>query len=403
MTTTMSWHQRLNHIMPFGSSTCSKAPKLLPEEPQVIVRGDGCRVWDDQDREFIDFRNSLGPITLGYKFPAVDEAIRKQLDNGIIFGHPHPLECEVAELICAVIPCAEQARFLKTGGEACAAAIKAARCYTGRDHIIHVGYSGWLNALAKAGATLPGRTAVDYPAGVPHTLSDLHHMSPWNDVDALNKWLSEYEGKVAAVIVAASYADMDKGESFYPRLRQLTHKHGIVLIFDEIVTGFRIAIGGVGEYFDVKPDMAVFAKGIANGMPLSVYCGNRELMGAINNALVSTTYGGETLSLAAAKAAITTYREQDVVGHIWKTAEGLWSKFNDMARGHGLPIGLKGFWPCPMFAFEDAEIAEPFFRAAYAHGLSLYNVPYVNFSHKQPDVDEALTRFDAALKELAAS
>jgi len=110
-----------------------------------------------------------------------------------------------------------------------------------------------------------------------------------------------------------------------------------------------------------------------------------------------------TASGVTAKAAITTYREQDVVGHIWKTAEGLWSKFNDLTRSHGLPIGFKGFWPCPMFTFEDTSLQQPFFRAAYRHGLSLYNVPYVNFSHHQQDVDEALTRFDAALKELAAS
>src|SRR4051812_48526711 len=124
-----SWTERLNDVMPFGSSTCSKAPQLPPDEPAVVVRGDGCRVWDDRGREFIDFRNGLGPVTLGYRFPAVDEAIRKQLDSGIVFGHPHPLECEVAELLRDLIPCAEQVRFLKTGGEAIAACVRLARAY----------------------------------------------------------------------------------------------------------------------------------------------------------------------------------------------------------------------------------------------------------------------------------
>jgi len=151
------WYERLQQVMPFGSSTCSKKAQYLPDEPSVIVRGKGCRVWDAEGREFIDFRNSLGPITLGYRFSAVDDAIREQLDNGIIFGHPHPLECEVAEMLCEVVPCAEQARFLKTGGEAMAACIRLARAFTGRDHVIQIGYNGWINSLASGARVLPGQ------------------------------------------------------------------------------------------------------------------------------------------------------------------------------------------------------------------------------------------------------
>src|SRR5690349_7156651 len=118
------WTERLQRVMPWGSSTCSKAPRYAPEEPGVIVRGKGCRVWDTDEREFIDFRYGLGPVTLGYGFPAVDAAIREQLENGIVFGHPHPLEAEVAEMLCESIPCAKQVRFLKTGGETIAACIR---------------------------------------------------------------------------------------------------------------------------------------------------------------------------------------------------------------------------------------------------------------------------------------
>src|SRR6476661_4310835 len=156
---TNRWTQRLQDVMPFGSSTSSKAPSLEPEEPSVIARGKGCRVWDDRGREFIDFRNGLGPVTLGYAFPAVNEAIKKQLDNGCVYGHPHPLECEVAEMLRDMIPCAEQVRFLKTGGEALAACIKIARAYTNREHVIQVGYNGWINSLSAGGRILPGQNA----------------------------------------------------------------------------------------------------------------------------------------------------------------------------------------------------------------------------------------------------
>src|SRR5690606_4332241 len=134
------------------------------------------------------FRNGLGPVTLGYQFPEVNEAIRQQLDNGIIFGHAHPLEAEVAELLCELIPCAEQARFLKTGGEAIAAAIRIARKFTGRDRIVQIGYHGWVIAVAGGGPQLPGqRTESAKVPGVPMALSELHHSSGWNNIEALEK------------------------------------------------------------------------------------------------------------------------------------------------------------------------------------------------------------------------
>jgi glutamate-1-semialdehyde 2,1-aminomutase len=399
-----AWVERSRAVMPWGSSTCSKAPGLLPEEPGVIVKGAGCRVWDADGREFIDFRNGLGPVTLGYQFPAVDEAIRKQLESGIVFGHPHPLECEVAELVCELVPCAEQARFLKTGGEAIAAAIRLARHYTGRDHIIQIGYNGWLNSLAAGGAALPGRQAASVP-GVPQSVSALHHPAAWNDLRGLERLFDEYDGQVAALIVAADYAGMEEGHTFYPAIRALTRKHGSVLIFDEIVTGFRIAVGGVQEYFGVVPDLAVFSKGIANGMPLSVYAGSKEIMKAcdVGGAIITSTFGGEALSLAAAKACIATYRNHDVVGHLWKQGERMWSALNRLFAAYGIPLEVRGFRPCPSLVQlpgADGGWKERFFRLAYRYGVSLYHVSYVNFSHSESDIDEALSRLEFACEQL---
>ncbi len=396
------WRRRALAVMPFGSSTCSKAPQYPPEEPAVIVRGRGCRVWDAEGREFIDFRNSLGPVTLGYCFPDTDRAIREQLNAGIIFGHPHPLECEVAEELRDLIPCAEKLRFLKTGGEAVAACIRLARAYTGREHVVQIGYNGWLNSLAGGGPALPSQAAPPSPPGVPACLSALHHAAAWNDRAGIERLFSELDGRIAAVVVAASYAGIEQGRGFYPFLREITRRHGTVLVFDEIVTGFRIALAGVQEYFQVTPDLAVFAKGVANGMPLSVYCGAAELMDACRpgGVIVSSTYGGEALSLAAAKAVIRVYQERRVIEHLWTQGRTLWDSLNQQFQRRRLPMKMTGAPPCPQLTLEPGappNLREAFVRAAFRNGVSLYNVSYVNFSHRAADVSETLERLERTL------
>lgn len=394
--------------MPFGSSCGSKAAVLIPEEPAVIVRGKGCRAWDAEGREFIDFKNALGPVTLGYQFPAVDNAIREQLEKGILFSAPAPLEAEVSEMLCEVIPCAEQAVFLKTGGEACAAVIRLARAYTGRDHVIQIGYNGWLNTLGHGARILPSMNVIagaNLP-GVPAVLSDLHHIAAWNGEQSIRELFDEFDGKIAAVIVAMDYAEAEAGKTFYPFLRQITEKNSALLIFDEIVTGFRVALGGVQEYFGVIPDLAVFAKGIANGMPLSVYTGKREIMKLLargGGVVVSSTCAGDALSLAACKAVIRTYLEQDVIGHMWKCGTYLWDALNELFRQYHYPLEMKGLPCCKFFKPTDSErigAKNDFFRACFGNGVSLYNTSYINFSHQRPDLEEALQRMENALVQI---
>ena len=179
-------------------------------EPCYVVRGQGCRVWDLDGNEYIDFRNALGPISLGYRFPAVDNAVRRQLENGIVFGYSSPLEVAVARHLVEIIPCAESVRFLKTGGEAMAAAIKLARAFTGRDLVLMCGYHGWLQTMglgvrkrcSRSIARCPGATSV------------------------LRGGLRREGNRIAAVSVACAYAEAKQGHSFYPALRELTRKHG---------------------------------------------------------------------------------------------------------------------------------------------------------------------------------
>ncbi|WP_406247570.1 aminotransferase class III-fold pyridoxal phosphate-dependent enzyme [Microbacterium sp. M] len=397
-----SWKERALAVMPVGSSTNSKAPALLPEEPEVIVRGRGCRVWDDRGREFIDFRNALGPVTLGYADPAVDAAISAQLADGILFGHPHPLETIAAELFCELVPGAEAARFLKTGGEALAAVIRIARASTGRDRVVQIGYNGWLNSLAPGARVLPG-AAVDVVPGVPASLAVLHHQVAWEDRAALAALFAEHGSEIALVLVAADYPSLPDAAGFYGCLREMTSHHGALLAYDEMVTGFRIAIGGVAERFGVIPDLAVYGKGIANGMPLAVYCGRRDVLGVLDRGevVVSSTYGGETLSLAAGVAVMTAFRDEDVVAELHRTGSRLQNGINGILMRHGIAARLAGLEVCPQFVSDDPELIPRLLRAAFAEGVSLYSVVYVNRAHTDADIDDALRRLDRAWAGIA--
>ncbi|MFC1582142.1 aminotransferase class III-fold pyridoxal phosphate-dependent enzyme [Planctomycetota bacterium] len=397
-----SWqrHNELKQYLGAGSSTGSKAPHYEGDAPALIVRGKGCRVWDLDGNEYIDFRNALGPVTLGYAIDEIDQAVIAQLKDGIIFGHPHPLEGEVAERLCGVIPCAEKVRFLKTGGEALSATIKIARAVTGRNRIVQCGYNGWLNNLSAPAGQVPRGAAEAQPLrGVPAELSNLHRSLPWDDIDTWEEYFSELGVETAAAVIACDYAAMDRGAEFLPAVRALTEKHGTLLVIDEIVTGFRLAVGGAQEYFKIMPDMAVFGKGMANGMPISVYAGRADLIEEARAVGITSTFGGETLALAATAAVMDFYTENKVIDHIWKAGASLWGQARDMAGKHNFPLELKGLDACPRFSFESSEAQEAFFRAAYRNGLSFYDVSYVNYSHQEDDTAETLKRLEGAFKD----
>ncbi|MDQ1256786.1 MAG: Aminotransferase class III-fold pyridoxal phosphate-dependent enzyme [Candidatus Hydrogenedentes bacterium] len=382
-----------------GSSTSSKTPAIEDAEPAQIVRGKGCRIWDADGNEYIDFRNGLGPVTLGYAVPEIDAAIAAQLENGIVFSHPHPLEAEVARLLVETIPCAERVRFLKTGGEAIAACIKIARNATRRNKVLQCGYNGWLNTLSAGGFRPAGIAASEPMNGIPAGIAAYHQSLPWGDIEPWKAVFAEHGPDIAAAVVASNYADMERGAEFLPALRKLTADHGALLVIDEIVTGFRLAMGGAQEYFGFMPDMAVFGKGMANGMPISAYVGRADLIDSARGIGISSTFGGETLSLAAAKAAIAFYRERDVIGHLWNAGKRLWSETNALFERHGAPARITGLEVCPLIAAESEWYAR-FLRACYQNGVSLYQVPYVNYSHRDHDIEETLERIDAALTTL---
>ncbi|NKB71767.1 MAG: aminotransferase class III-fold pyridoxal phosphate-dependent enzyme [Candidatus Latescibacteria bacterium] len=386
-----SWalYDRALEYIPMGTQTHSKAPReaLRGVEPCFIERGEGCRIWDVDGNEYIDFRNGLGPIILGYRFPAVDEAVRWQLEKGTVFSYAHPLEVEVAQRLVEMVPSAERVRFLKTGGEAMAASHRLARAFTGRDLIVSCGYHGWINSMGRS--------------GVPQAMRDLYCDIPWGDGDACRALLQERGREVAAISVACGYADIEKGGDFLPLLRQLSQECGALLIFDEIVTGFRLAPGGAQEYFDVVPDLTVLAKGISNGVPLSCYAGRRDIMETVQEVVISSTYGGDTLGLAAARAVLDTYASEDVIGYLWARGRQLHQGLAAIAAELAVPVGFAGLPPLGQLQFSHADSSRNgalmmrFEGELLQRGVVVFSVCYTNFSHGQDDIDEAL----AAMRE----
>jgi glutamate-1-semialdehyde 2,1-aminomutase len=379
-----------------GTQTHSKSPReaLRGVEPCFLVRGEGGRVWDVDGNEYIDLRCGLGPISLGHRFPAVEAAIRAQLENGLIFSYASPLEVEVARRLVEVVPCAESVRFLKSGGEAMAAALKLARAYTGRELVLKCGYHGWLQMTSGPGVV----------ASVNDTLREM----PWGTVAPYEEAFAREGHRIAAVSVACSYGDAERGHTFYPALRELTRQHGALLIFDEIVMGFRLARAGAQEFFGVVPDLAVFAKGISNGAPLSCYLGRRDVMETVRRATISSTFGGDTLALAAARAAIDTYLSEDVIGHLWTRGRQLQDGLNRLFRECDAPAAVTGYPPCCQIGYTTPDAARNtslflrFERELLQRGVILYTVMYVNYSHTAADIDAVLDRAADALREMQA-
>jgi glutamate-1-semialdehyde aminotransferase len=275
-------------LIPATTQTLAKGPQQNVKgiAPKYLKKGKGSHVWDIDGNEYIDFNMGIGPLSLGYAYPKVDNAIKKQLEEGITFSLMHPLEVEVAKLINEVVPNAESVRYSKTGADVTTAAIRVARAYTGREKVLCCGYHGWHDWYISV---------TDKNNGIPKAINDLTFTINYNDIQSVK---DSIDSDIAAIILEPFVFEPPK-DDFLHELRKLCDDNSILLIFDEMWTGFRIALGGAQEYFGVKADMATFSKAVANGMPLSILTGRKEVMKVLDNdVFFYTTFGGEALSLA---------------------------------------------------------------------------------------------------------
>lgn len=389
--------ERANRVIATGTQTFSRSPGVFPDgaAPKYVVRQKGSHVWDVDGNEFIDMVMGCGPTTLGHNFEVTNDAIKRQMENGILFSLLNPLEVEVAEKLVECIPCAEMVKFSKNGSDVCAAAVRLARAITGREMIFCYGYHGFQDWYI--GST-------DRNAGVPKCVCALTKPFGYNDIDGLRKMFEEYHGQVAAVIMEPVIAEKPK-DDFLNKVKALAHKHGSLLIFDEMISGFRFRIGGAQEFFDVAPDLATFGKGITNGMPLGVIAGKREYMKHFDKAFLSSTYAPEALTLAAASAVIDFYKEHDVIGKLWEKGEYLEKHLNAVIEKHGVKknVSLAGYPVRLMVNTHDASgvqnsnLATLYQQEMIKEGILCFaGVLMLSYAHSREDLDYFISAFDKA-------
>jgi len=381
--------------IPLASQTFSKSLTQYPRgvSPFFIEKGKGAKVWDVDGNEYIDFVNSLAAVTLGYCDINVDEAVQKQMQNGITFSLPHRLEMEVAEKLIDIIPCAEKVRFAKNGTDATSASIRIARAYTGKEHIAVCGYHGWQDWYI-------GSTTRDF--GVPKAVKELTHKFEYNNIESLEKIFHEQE--LACVIMEPMNVEYPQ-DNFLEKVKALVHKNDALLIFDETITGFRYSLGGAQELFNVMPDIATFGKGMANGYPLSAVVGGNEIMQKVEDIFFSGTFGGETLSLAAANTVIDKYKKDNVPKYLNDLGNYLLKKLNQLIINEGLDdiFRTSGHpaWSFLQVKAQDKytafEIKTLFLQEMFKRGILILSSHNLNFSHSEEDIDKLISVYREVL------
>jgi len=337
---------RARKVLANGELAMSARPLLFGEAgvyPQFIAEAKGCRVVDTTGRVYVDWLVAWGSALLGYGHPKIEEAIRNQLAATPTLTMPHALEIEVAEQIIGLIPCAEMVGFGKNGSDAVTAAVRLARAVTERDVILQFGFHGFHDWFAASNRSI---------RGIPASVAGLVHAFPYNDLAAVEALFKRHSGKVAAVLMEPFRAELPR-PGFLEKVREIAHTNGALLVFDEMVTGFRVGRGGAQELTGVVPDLACYGKALANGMPLSAFVGSRELMRDADFVGVDMTCRGETLSLACARAALELYATEPVAERAAGVGRRVATGIEEAAAREKIPLRLVGHPARMELEFED--------------------------------------------------
>ena len=391
--------ERARGLIPAGTQTLAKGPGQYVRgvAPKYLVRARGAHVWDADGHEFLDMNMGIGPLVLGYADRAVDDAIRRQLDDGITFSLMHPLEVELAETLREVIPNAQSVRFAKSGAEATSAAIRVARAFTARERVLCCGYHGWHDWYISV---------TDRAAGIPAAVRELTNTFAYNDLGSLEDAL---DGDVAAVILEPMTFEEPR-DDFLRHVKELTERAGALLIFDEMWTGFRLALGGAQGAFGVTPDLACFSKAVANGMPLSILAGRGDVMAALDrDVFFFTTFGGEALSLAAARATIDEMRERGVPASLQERGSVLRRGLEGLLADLGISeVKLVGY-DCRTLVTFRPEAGDPLVlksllqQELLRRGILWGGFHNLSFSHTPEDIDYTVRAYADLLPGFAAA
>ncbi len=382
-------------VSPLASQTYSKSYRYFCRgvAPSYMDHGEGCYIYDVDGNKFIDFMCALGPITVGYNDPAVNEAVINQVHKFASGSLQSELEVQLAEKLCEIIPCAEMVRFVKNGGDATTAAIRLARAFTGREVVLMSGYHGMHDW--SIGASQNNK-------GVPKAVCELTKYFTYNDLADLEAKLRENE--VAAVILEPIQSNGPK-EGYLEAVKELTHKYGAILIFDEVVSGFHYALGGAQEVFGVSPDLVAFGKGMGNGYPISAVAGRKDLLEQIEQGVfISTTFGGDSIAMAASLATLNILSQPGFYDHILKIGtmirNGIQERIdkydlNDVLSVSGMPVH------CGL-AFEGhgslsyLDIQSVYSQTMIQNGILVFAIYFLNSHHTEKEAQAYLDATDKA-------
>jgi glutamate-1-semialdehyde 2,1-aminomutase len=396
---------RLHRAIPGGAHTNAKGDDQYPSNaPVAIVRGRGCRVWAADGTEYVEYGSGLRSVTLGHAYPPVVEAASRVLRDGANFLRPSLLELECAEQLLELIDAAEMAKFTKDGSTATTGALKLARAYTGRDLVAlcdshFFSYDDWFMTITNA------------DAGIPRAIADLTLTFPYNDLPALERLFAAHPGEIACVFLEPERTERPH-DGYLAGVADLCRREGALLVFDEMITGFRWDVGGAQAVYGVAPDLATFGKGMSNGYSVSALVGRREIMelGGLHHDrervfLLSTTHGAETHALAAALATMRTYVAEDVVGALHELGRrlreavvaraselGLAEHFRVLGRDCNLVYETRGPDGAPSQEYRTLFMQE------LVRGGILAPSFVVNYSHDDSTIDATVAVVSEALE-----
>ena len=410
--------------IPGGVNSPVRSFRAVGGTPPFIARGSGSRVWDVDGNEYIDYLGSWGPLVLGHSHPAVVEAVKKAAEGGTSFGAPVAQEVELAEMICEALPSVQSVRLVSSGTEACMSAIRLARAHTGRDKLIkfagcYHGHADGLLVKAGSGALTHG---IPTSAGVPESYARETLVADYNDLPSVEALFNQFPNQIAALIVepvAGNMGVVPPEQGFLTGLRDITGKNGSMLIFDEVITGFRIAYGGAQDLFGVSPDITCLGKIIGGGLPVGAYGSRREIMeqvAPLGPMYQAGTLSGNPLAVAAGVAALSQLRKPGVYQQLeslsQRLADGLTQVFSEAETpGTVNRIGsmLTGFFsPGPVASLNQVEQSDAAAYGRYFHGMlergvylapSQFEAGFVSLAHTDADIDQTI----AVAKEALAS
>ncbi len=415
LSTSIDLLDRAIKVLPGGVNSPVRAFNAVGGVPPFIERGSGSRIRDVDGNEYVDFVGSWGPLILGHAHPRVVTAVQEALSKGTSFGAPTAAEIELAELVIAAFPSLDVVRFVNSGTEAAMSALRLARAATGRDVIVkfdgcYHGHSDGLLVQAGSGATTLG---IPDSAGVPADVARLTVSIPYNDPDQVDRTFEEFSGRIAAVIVepvAGNMGVIPPKPGFLAQLRRRTTAHGALLIFDEVITGFRIGPGGAQELFDVEPDLTCLGKIVGGGLPVGAYGGSRDLMSQVaplGAMYQAGTLSGNPLAMAAGIATLTALLENPPYGDLESLSSRLAADLTDILVESGVDVRYNRvgsmltwfFGAEPVTDYKTAQTSDTeafgrFHRAMLERGIYLppsqFETVLVSAAHSQQDVKTTL-------------